>query len=117
MVNAATRIGRSGDHVASQSETGVRSRWANDMGARSYGRRPSDAMPVSSPGALDDPIAAAPPIVTARLALHGGGEFLPGDETFLDALLGAVPARPGANGVLRAVVVATAAAPRLTPLA
>jgi len=67
-------------------------------------------MPVSSPGALDDPIAAAAPIVTGRLALHGGGEFLPGDEAFLDALLGAVPARPGANGKLRAIVVPTAAA-------
>ena len=67
-------------------------------------------MPVSSPGALDDPIAAAAPIVTGRLALHGGGEFLPGDEAFLDALLGAVRASPGANGMLRAVVVPTAAA-------
>ena len=67
-------------------------------------------MPVSSPGALDDRIAVAAPIVTGRLALHGGGEFLPGDEAFLDALLGVVRASPGSNGILRAVVVPTAAA-------
>jgi len=67
-------------------------------------------MPVSSPGALDDPIAAAAPIVTGRLALHGGGEFMPGDEAFLDALLAAARAGPSSNGVLHAVVVPTAAA-------
>lgn len=39
------------------------------------------------------------------IALHGGGEFLPGDENFLDALLAAVPATR-----IRAVVLPTAAA-------
>jgi cyanophycinase len=31
---------------------------------------------------------------TGRVALHGGGEFLPGDEPFLEAVLATVEARP-----------------------
>jgi cyanophycinase len=46
--------------------------------------------------------------VSGRLALHGGGEFLPGDEPFLDALLAA--ARGSGTEPLRAVVVPAAAA-------
>ena len=48
------------------------------------------------------------------IALHGGGEFLPGDEAFLRALLDAAPRT---DGVVRAAVVPTAAArgrPELT---
>lgn len=55
--------------------------------------------------------------MTGVVALHGGGEFLAGDETFLDALVDAAPRRagdgPGGGGSqreLRAVVVPTAAA-------
>src|SRR5262245_24405704 len=49
------------------------------------------------------------------IALHGGGEFLPGDETFLDALLQAARrAAAGRHGdiseLIRVVVVPTAAA-------
>jgi cyanophycinase-like exopeptidase len=52
--------------------------------------------------------------VTGVVALHGGGEFLPGDEAFLDALIDAAPrrgvqARRG-GAPIRAVVVPTAAA-------
>lgn len=59
---------------------------------------------------------ATPP---GRIALHGGGEFEPGDEPFLDALVGAAlpsaaaQARrgdPGSDGTLRIVVVPAAAA-------
>jgi cyanophycinase-like exopeptidase len=42
------------------------------------------------------------------IALHGGGEFLPGDEPFLDALLDAAPSAQGAP--IRIVLVPTAAA-------
>jgi cyanophycinase-like exopeptidase len=43
--------------------------------------------------------------------LHGGGEFMPGDEPFLDALLDAAAAGPAtADGPLRVVLVPTAAA-------
>jgi cyanophycinase len=53
--------------------------------------------------------------MTGRIALHGGGEFLPGDEAFLDSLLAttrdAAAARPGGiAGLIRVVVVPTAAA-------
>jgi cyanophycinase len=49
--------------------------------------------------------------VTGRLALHGGGEFLSGDEPFLDALLAASRrAADDASRPLRIVVVPTAAA-------
>jgi cyanophycinase-like exopeptidase len=53
--------------------------------------------------------------MTGRIALHGGGEFLPGDEAFLDALLAvareAAADRPGGiAGLVRVVVVPTAAA-------
>jgi cyanophycinase len=40
-------------------------------------------------------------------ALHGGGEFLPGDERFLAAI---IEAAPRTDGVVQAVVVPTAAA-------
>jgi cyanophycinase-like exopeptidase len=45
--------------------------------------------------------------MTGTVALHGGGEFLPGDEPFLRAILGLAPAR---DGVVRIAVVPTAAA-------
>ena len=50
-----------------------------------------------------------------RIALHGGGEFLPGDEPFLDALLDAARVAAAARsggvaGLLRVVVVPAAAA-------
>lgn len=44
------------------------------------------------------------------IALHGGGEFLPGDERFLDALLAVARSRRGDHEPLRAVVLPTAAA-------
>jgi cyanophycinase len=47
---------------------------------------------VSSPGAAD---AGSVEDLMGPIALHGGGEFLPGDERFLDALLG-VAARAAA---------------------
>lgn len=43
------------------------------------------------------------------IALHGGGEFLDGDEAFLAAILAAAPSRAG-DGVVRVAVVPTAAA-------
>lgn len=53
--------------------------------------------------------------MTGRIALHGGGEFLPGDESFLDALLETTSASAAAGygriaELLRVVVVPTAAA-------
>jgi len=45
--------------------------------------------------------------VTGPVALHGGGEFLPGDEPFLRRIVGLAPAR---GGVVRIAVVPTAAA-------
>jgi cyanophycinase-like exopeptidase len=45
--------------------------------------------------------------VTGVIALHGGGEFLPGDERFLEAILSAAPR---ADGIVRVAVVPTAAA-------
>jgi cyanophycinase-like exopeptidase len=54
-----------------------------------------------------------------RIALHGGGEFEPGDEPFLDALVAAaLPSAaaqagrggPGSDGAIRIVVVPAAAA-------
>lgn len=45
--------------------------------------------------------------MTGTIALHGGGEFLPGDERFLTAILEQAPAR---DGVIRVRVVPTAAA-------
>jgi cyanophycinase-like exopeptidase len=45
--------------------------------------------------------------VTGPVALHGGGEFLPGDEPFLGAIL---ELAPRAGGVVRVAVVPTAAA-------
>ncbi|MBA2299999.1 MAG: hypothetical protein H0W22_04415, partial [Chloroflexi bacterium] len=41
------------------------------------------------------------------VALHGGGEFLPGDETFLRAVL---EMAPRADGLVRVAIVPTAAA-------
>lgn len=45
--------------------------------------------------------------MTGSVALHGGGEFLPGDEAFLLAILGLAPP---VDGVVRIGVVPTAAA-------
>lgn len=45
--------------------------------------------------------------MTGPIALHGGGEFLPGDEPFLRAVLGLAPS---VDGVVRIAVVPTAAA-------
>jgi cyanophycinase-like exopeptidase len=45
--------------------------------------------------------------VTGPVALHGGGEFLPGDEPFLLAILGLAPRM---DGIVRVAVVPTAAA-------
>lgn len=45
--------------------------------------------------------------MTGPVALHGGGEFLPGDEAFLLAILGLAPR---VDGVVRVAVVPTAAA-------
>lgn len=45
--------------------------------------------------------------MTGPVALHGGGEFLPGDESFLRAIL---ELAPGLDGVVRIAVVPTAAA-------
>jgi cyanophycinase-like exopeptidase len=42
------------------------------------------------------------------IALHGGGEFLPGDEAFLNALLDLVP--PASRQALKIAIVPTAAA-------
>jgi hypothetical protein len=54
------------------------------------------------------------PVMSGRVALHGGGEFLPGDEPFLRALLDAAAVAAGARGgpdeAVRVVVVPTAAA-------
>jgi hypothetical protein len=54
------------------------------------------------------------PTMAGRVALHGGGEFLPGDEPFLRALLDAAAVRADARGgpteEVRVVVVPTAAA-------
>ena len=44
--------------------------------------------------------------MTGTIALHGGGEFLPGDEPFLRAIL---EAAPRSDGAVRAAVVPTAA--------
>lgn len=44
------------------------------------------------------------------VALHGGGEFLAGDEPFLDALLRAAAGRVGAGRPIRVGIVPTAAA-------
>ena len=46
--------------------------------------------------------------MSGPIGLHGGGEFMPGDEPFLAALLRA--ARPAPDGTIRVVVVPTAAA-------
>lgn len=45
--------------------------------------------------------------MTGVVALHGGGEFLPGDERFLEAILAAAPR---IDGIVRVAVVPTAAA-------
>ena len=45
------------------------------------------------------------PSATGRVALHGGGEFVAGDEPFLEALLATVKARP-----IRVAIVPVAAA-------
>jgi len=49
---------------------------------------------------------------TGTIALHGGGEFLPGDERFLAAILAQADLRTGSSrrGSLRVAVVPTAAA-------
>lgn len=49
--------------------------------------------------------------MSGPLALHGGGEFLPGDEPFLEALLDLAAERPGRRGqTIRVAIVPTAAA-------
>ena len=48
--------------------------------------------------------------MSGPVALHGGGEFLAGDEPFLAALLELAGARVGAGRAIRVVVVPTAAA-------
>jgi cyanophycinase len=48
--------------------------------------------------------------MSGAVALHGGGEFLAGDEPFLAALLGAARERVGDARAIRVVVVPTAAA-------
>jgi cyanophycinase len=52
--------------------------------------------------------------MSGRVALHGGGEFLPGDEPFLRAILHAAAEQAGARGgrdeAVRVAVVPTAAA-------
>ena len=49
--------------------------------------------------------------MSGPLALHGGGEFLPGDEPFLEALLDLAAERPGRHGqTIRVAIVPTAAA-------
>ena len=45
--------------------------------------------------------------MSGTIALHGGGEFLPGDERFLAAILERAPSR---DGVIRIAIVPTAAA-------
>src|SRR5512134_3050753 len=45
-----------------------------------------------------------------RIALHGGGEFQPGDERFLRAIIVAADEDGDPSAVLRIVVVPTAAA-------
>lgn len=48
--------------------------------------------------------------MSGPVALHGGGEFLPGDEPFLAALLERAAARIGTGRSVRVVIVTTAAA-------
>ena len=50
--------------------------------------------------------------MSGLIALHGGGEFLPGDEAFLAAILGRAAERPGRDAAspVRVVVVPTATA-------
>jgi cyanophycinase-like exopeptidase len=48
--------------------------------------------------------------VKGSVALHGGGEFLPGDEPFLRAILELAPRVGGVGGPVRVAVVPTAAA-------
>jgi len=48
--------------------------------------------------------------MNGAVALHGGGEFLAGDEPFLEALLVAAAARIGRTGPMRVAIVPTAAA-------
>ena len=48
--------------------------------------------------------------MTGPIALHGGGEFLAGDEPFLEALLAAADRRVGAGRPIRVAIVPTAAA-------
>jgi cyanophycinase len=55
-------------------------------------------------------VTAARPDDRGTIALHGGGEFLPGDEAFLTAVLRAAPrAERETDVALRVVVVPTAA--------
>lgn len=64
----------------------------------------------SDPGGPANPDRRSPAArVIGPVALHGGGEFLPGDEPFLDALLAAGAARARDRSI-RVVVVPTAAA-------
>ena len=48
--------------------------------------------------------------MSGPVALHGGGEFLPGDEPFLQALLEVAARRTGGSRPIRVAVVPTAAA-------
>jgi len=48
--------------------------------------------------------------VTGAVALHGGGEFQPGDEAFLGALLKLAADRRGVERAIRVAIVPTAAA-------
>ncbi len=48
--------------------------------------------------------------MSGAVALHGGGEFLAGDEPFLAALLESARDRVGGERAIRVVVVPTAAA-------
>ena len=48
--------------------------------------------------------------MSGPVALHGGAEFLPGDEPFLAALLELAAARVGAGVLIRVAIVTTAAA-------
>jgi len=48
--------------------------------------------------------------MSGPVALHGGGEFLPGDEPFLEALLEVAAQRTGGSRPIRVAVIPTAAA-------
>src|SRR5256714_1079905 len=119
-MNSATRSGRMGPHVTSHVERRADRR--GDRGAASSGAVPDRAGGVRRAArgpaggrAADEERDAAEPgrgdrnAVTGAIGLHGGAEFMAGDEPFLLALLQA--AAPAADGSpVRVVVVPTAAA-------